>query len=111
VWLDSVQREDGGFGEDIRSYTDPAWRGRAPFATPSQTAWALLGYVAAGNAEDHGGRKAADYLCAVQRPDGDWDEAHFTGTGFPLDFMIRYHLYRINFPLLALGRLRERLSA
>jgi squalene-hopene/tetraprenyl-beta-curcumene cyclase len=111
AWLDSVQQENGGFGEDIRSYSDPDWRGRAPFTTPSQTAWALLGYVAAGNAEDHGARKAADYLCAVQRPDGDWDEEHFTGTGFPLDFMIRYHLYRINFPLLALGRLRERLSA
>ncbi|HEV7133043.1 MAG TPA: squalene--hopene cyclase [Gaiellaceae bacterium] len=111
AWLDSVQQESGGFGEDIRSYSDPAWRGRAPFATPSQTGWALLGYVAAGNAEDMGARKAADYLCGVQRPDGDWDEQHFTGTGFPLDFMIRYHLYRISFPLLALGRMRERLSA
>jgi squalene-hopene/tetraprenyl-beta-curcumene cyclase len=110
AWLDSVQQEHGGFGEDIRSYSGPAWRGRAAFATASQTAWALLGYVAAGNAEDAGARKAADYLCAAQRPDGDWDEEQFTGTGFPLDFMIRYHLYRINFPLLALGRLRERLS-
>jgi squalene-hopene/tetraprenyl-beta-curcumene cyclase len=110
AWLDSVQQEHGGFGEDILSYSDPARRGRAEFATPSQTAWALLGYVAAGNAEDAGARKAADYLCAVQRSDGDWDEEHFTGTGFPLDFMIRYHLYRINFPLLALGRMRERLS-
>jgi squalene-hopene/tetraprenyl-beta-curcumene cyclase len=110
-WLDSVQQESGGFGEDIRSYADPAFRGRASFTTPSQTAWALLGYVAAGNAEDQGARRAADYLCVVQRPDGDWDEEQFTGTGFPLDFMIRYHLYRINFPLLALGRLRERLSA
>jgi squalene-hopene/tetraprenyl-beta-curcumene cyclase len=111
AWLDSVQQENGGFGEDIRSYADPAWRGRAPFTTPSQTGWALLGYVAAGNAEDGGARRAADYLCAVQRPDGDWDEEHFTGTGFPLDFMIRYHLYRISFPLLALGRMRERLAA
>jgi squalene-hopene/tetraprenyl-beta-curcumene cyclase len=111
AWLDSVQQPHGGFGEDIRSYADPAWRGRAPFATPSQTAWALLGYVAAGNAEDGRARKAADYLCAKQRPDGDWDEQHYTGTGFPLDFMIRYHLYRITFPLLALGRMRERLSA
>jgi squalene-hopene/tetraprenyl-beta-curcumene cyclase len=110
-WLDSVQQPHGGFGEDIRSYADPAWRGRASFATPSQTAWALLGYVAAGNAEDEGSRKAADYLCAQQRPDGDWDEQHYTGTGFPLDFMIRYHLYRITFPLLALGRMRERLAA
>jgi squalene-hopene/tetraprenyl-beta-curcumene cyclase len=111
AWLDSVQQEHGGFGEDIRSYADPAWRGRAPFAAPSQTAWALLGYVAAGNAEIGNARRAADYLCAVQREDGDWDEPHFTGTGFPLDFMIRYHLYRISFPLLALGRMRERLSA
>ncbi len=54
--------------------------------------------------------RAADYLCAAQQDDGDWEETHFTGTGFPLDFMIRYHLYRITFPLLALGRLRERLS-
>jgi squalene-hopene/tetraprenyl-beta-curcumene cyclase len=109
-WLDSVQQENGGFGEDIRSYADPAWRGRADFTTPSQTAWALLGYVAAGNAEDSPARRAADYLCSAQRPDGDWHEEHFTGTGFPLDFMIRYHLYRITFPLLALGRLRERLA-
>ncbi len=111
AWLDSVQQEHGGFGEDIRSYSDPAWRGRAEFATPSQTAWALLAYVAAGNAEDSGARGAADYLCSVQREDGDWEEEHFTGTGFPLDFMIRYHLYRLTFPLFALGRLRERLSA
>ncbi|HZS23899.1 MAG TPA: squalene--hopene cyclase [Gaiellaceae bacterium] len=109
-WLDSVQQESGGFGEDIRSYADPAWRGRASFTTPSQTAWALMAYVAAGNAEGESARRAADYLCAVQRADGDWDERHFTGTGFPLDFMIRYHLYRITFPLLALGRMRERLS-
>jgi squalene-hopene/tetraprenyl-beta-curcumene cyclase len=111
AWLDSVQQPHGGFGEDIRSYADPAWRGRATFATPSQTAWALMAYVAAGNAEDENARKAADYLCGTQRADGDWDEEHFTGTGFPLDFMIRYHLYRITFPLLALGRMRERLSA
>jgi squalene-hopene/tetraprenyl-beta-curcumene cyclase len=110
AWLDSVQQENGGFGEDIRSYADPAWRGRATFTTASQTAWALLAYVAAGNAEDSSTRRAADYLCAAQRTDGDWDERHFTGTGFPLDFMIRYHLYRITFPLLALGRLRERLA-
>lgn len=110
AWLDSVQQAHGGFGEDIRSYADASWRGRATFATPSQTAWALLAYVAAGNAEDENARRAGDYLCAQQRSDGDWDELHFTGTGFPLDFMIRYHLYRISFPLLALGRMRERLS-
>jgi squalene-hopene/tetraprenyl-beta-curcumene cyclase len=111
AWLDSVQQPEGGFGEDIRSYADRGWRGRANFATPSQTAWALLGHVAAGNAEGIGAQRAADYLCGAQLADGDWEELHFTGTGFPLDFMIRYHLYRINFPLLALGRMRERLSA
>ncbi len=109
AWLDSVQHESGGFGEDIRSYADPAWRGRGE-PTPSQTAWALLGYVAAGEADGLAAQRAADYLYIVQRSNGDWDEEFFTGTGFPLDFMIRYHLYRLHFPLLALGRLRERLA-
>jgi squalene-hopene/tetraprenyl-beta-curcumene cyclase len=108
-WLDAVQQADGGFGEDIASYGDVARRGRgAP--TPSQTAWALLAYVSGGAAEGLSTRRAAQYLLRVQRPDGDWDEQHYTGTGFPLDFMIRYHLYRLTFPLLALGRLRERLT-
>jgi squalene-hopene/tetraprenyl-beta-curcumene cyclase len=109
-WLDAVQQPTGAFGEDIRSYSDRNLRGRgAP--TASQTAWALLAYVAAGDAEGLSARRAGEYLCRTQRSDGDWDEQHFTGTGFPLAFMIRYHLYRLTFPLLALGRLRERLSA
>jgi squalene-hopene/tetraprenyl-beta-curcumene cyclase len=109
AWLDSVQQPDGAFGEDIRSYSEPAWRGRGA-ATPSQTAWALMAYVSGGAAQGLSARRGAEYLCRVQRQDGDWDEQHFTGTGFPLDFMIRYHLYRLTFPLLALGRLRERLN-
>jgi len=109
-WLNSVQDTGGGFGEDIRSYADRNRRGRGR-PTPSQTAWALLGYVAAGEAESKEAKRAADWLCLEQRADGDWDEEHFTGTGFPLDFMIRYHLYRLHFPLMALGRLRERLAA
>jgi squalene-hopene/tetraprenyl-beta-curcumene cyclase len=109
-WLDSVQQPGGGFGEDIRSYTEQTWRGCGA-VTPSQTAWALMAYVSGGAAETLSARQAAEYLCEGQRADGDWDEQHFTGTGFPLDFMIRYHLYRLTFPLLALGRLRERLNA
>jgi squalene-hopene/tetraprenyl-beta-curcumene cyclase len=110
AWLDAVQRPDGGFGEGILSYADPSVRGRGP-ATPSQTAWALLGYDAAGEAGSEPAKRAVDWLCFVQRSNGDWDEDHYTGTGFPLDFMIRYHLYRLHFPLMALGRLRERLAA
>jgi squalene-hopene/tetraprenyl-beta-curcumene cyclase len=110
AWLDSVQQPEGGFGEDIRSYADPRWRGRG-HPTASQTAWALLGYVAAGEAESAQAARAAEWLCFVQRCNGDWDEEHYTGTGFPLDFMIRYHLYRLHFPLMALARLRERLAA
>jgi len=109
AWLDSVQQPSGAFGEDIRSYADPAWRGRGT-ATPSQTAWALLAYISGGAAAGLSTRRAAEYLLRCQRPDGDWDEQQYTGTGFPLDFMIRYHLYRLTFPLLALGRLRERLN-
>lgn len=109
AWLDEVQSARGGFGEDVLSYHDPAWRGRG-VPTPSQTAWALLAYVAAGEAERSSARRAADYLCAEQLRDGDWREEHYTGTGFPTDFMIRYHLYRLHFPLMALGRLRERLN-
>jgi squalene-hopene/tetraprenyl-beta-curcumene cyclase len=108
-WLHSVQNEDGGFGEDIRSYAEATCRGRGP-STPSQTAWALLAYVAAGEEGSDAARRAAEWLCTAQQGNGDWEEVHYTGTGFPLDFMIRYHLYRLHFPLLALGRLRERLS-
>jgi squalene-hopene/tetraprenyl-beta-curcumene cyclase len=110
AWLDAVQAEEGGFGEDIRSYHDPDWRGRGT-PTASQTAWGVLAYVAAGEAESSSTRQAADVLCTSQQGSGDWREEHFTGTGFPTDFMIRYHLYRLHFPLLALGRLRERLES
>jgi squalene-hopene/tetraprenyl-beta-curcumene cyclase len=109
AWLDSIQQPDGGFGEDIASYSDPGRRGRG-VATPSQTAWALLAYVSGGAGDALSAQRAAEYLLRGQRHDGDWDEQHYTGTGFPLDFMIRYHLYRLTYPLLALGRLRERLT-
>jgi squalene-hopene/tetraprenyl-beta-curcumene cyclase len=109
AWLDSVQQPSGAFGEDIVSYSDPRRRGRGA-ATPSQTAWALLAYVAGGAEKGLSTRRAAEYLCQTQGSDGGWDEQQYTGTGFPLDFMIGYHLYRLTFPLLALGRLRERVN-
>jgi squalene-hopene/tetraprenyl-beta-curcumene cyclase len=113
-WLRAHQSEDGGFGEDCRSYNAGAeglaWRGRG-VSTASQTAWALIGLVAAGEARSEEAARAARWLCASQRADGDWDEERFTGTGFPRDFMIRYHLYRIVWPLIALGRYRKALGA
>lgn len=112
AWVDTNQNEDGGFGEDCRSYNAGeeglSWRGRG-VSTPSQTAWALIGLVAAGEGRSECATRAAAWLWENQRPDGDWDEEHFTGTGFPRDFMIRYHLYRIVWPMVALGRLRRAL--
>ncbi|HET6810846.1 MAG TPA: squalene--hopene cyclase [Acidimicrobiales bacterium] len=101
-WLVSHQNSDGGFGEDLRSYDDPAWRGRGA-STPSQTAWALLALIAAGE-RGPAAVRAVSWLVENQRPDGSWDEPWFTGTGFPGDFYINYHLYRLVFPVMALGR-------
>jgi squalene-hopene/tetraprenyl-beta-curcumene cyclase len=101
-WLEQHQNADGGWGEDLRSYRDKSWVGRGD-STASQTAWALLALLAAGErgtATERGIR----WLVATQRDDGTWDEPQFTGTGFPGDFYINYHLYRLVFPLTALGR-------
>jgi len=101
-WLESHQNEDGGWGEDPRSYDDPRWVGRGP-STASQTAWALLALHAAGERSQALAR-GIEWLIATQRPDGTWDEPQYTGTGFPSDYYINYHLYRLSFPLMALGR-------
>ncbi len=101
-WLERHQNEDGGWGEDARSYDDPRWIGRGP-STASQTAWALLALHAAGADREAMARGVA-WLVSTQRPDGGWDEPQYTGTGFPCDYYINYHLYRISFPLMALGR-------
>ena len=104
TWLVSHQNLDGGWGEDMRSYTDPAWAGRGE-STASQTAWALLALLAAGGDDAmHSAERGVAYLAASQRADGTWDEPQFTGTGFPGDFYINYHLYRLVFPVSALGR-------
>ncbi len=102
-WLDSVQNEDGGWGEDLRSYPDPDWIARGT-STASQTAWALLALLAAGERESKSVERGVEWLAQTQLEDGSWEEPHFTGTGFPWDFSINYHLYRMVFPVTALGR-------
>lgn len=102
AWLERHQNADGGWGEDLRSYDDPGWAGRGT-STASQTAWALLALLAAGERGPAVDRGVA-WLVEHQRADGTWDEPQFTGTGFPGDFYINYHLYRLVFPLSALGR-------
>ena len=104
AWLEQHQNPDGGWGEDLRSYDDQALGGRGE-STASQTAWALLALLAAG---EHGSSAATErgirWLAETQTEDGTWDEPWFTGTGFPGDFYINYHLYRLAFPVSALGR-------
>lgn len=101
-WLTSHQNTDGGWGEDLRSYRDPDWVGRGE-STPSQTAWALLAALAIDPDHPCVDRGVA-WLLDRQRRDGNWDEDLFTGTGFPGDFYLNYHLYRLVFPLTALAR-------
>jgi squalene-hopene/tetraprenyl-beta-curcumene cyclase len=103
-WLIEHQNADGGWGEDLRSYSDPGWAGRGE-STASQTAWALLALLAAGGDDAaEAAERGVGFLAATQREDGSWDEPQFTGTGFPGDFYINYHLYRLVFPVSALGR-------
>ncbi|MET9102367.1 squalene--hopene cyclase [Streptomyces antibioticus] len=103
-WLERVQNDDGGWGEDLRSYQDPArWSARGA-STASQTAWALMALLAAGEKDSKAVERGVAWLVETQREDGSWDEPYFTGTGFPWDFSINYHLYRQVFPLTALGR-------
>ena len=108
-WLKDHQNKDGGWGETCASYDDPALAGQGP-STGSQTAWALLGLIASNEARSLEARRGVQYLLDTQGSDGTWPENHFTGTGFPRDFMIKYHMYRVYFPLLALGRYRRVLN-
>jgi squalene-hopene/tetraprenyl-beta-curcumene cyclase len=103
AWLADHQNPDGGWGEDLRSYDDPALAGQGA-STASQTAWALLALLAAGEPDGAAVERGIRWLATTQRPDGSWDEPQYTGTGFPGDFYINYHLYRLAFPLSALGR-------
>jgi squalene-hopene/tetraprenyl-beta-curcumene cyclase len=130
-WMVDHQNGDGGWGESPASYVDPAQRGSGP-STASQTAWALVTLLAADEGDNPATVRGVNYLLSTQRADGAWDEPHFTGTGFPgygvgqrmerlpvegeagfqgrelpAGFMINYHMYRIYWPLAALGRYRR----
>ena len=131
-WLLDHQNDDGGWGESCASYVDPDSHGVGP-STASQTAWALLALLASGEQNSAAVQEGISYLVETQTAEGCWDEPYFTGAGFPgylvgerLDrppqpgergyqgtnmssgFMINYHHYRNYWPLLALGRYRNK---
>jgi len=105
-WLISVQRDDGGWGEDEESYAH-ATPGTFTESTPSQTAWALLGLMSGGRAEHPAVCRGIAWLRATQKDNGEWEELPYTAVGFPRVFYLRYHGYKQFFPLLALSRFRN----
>ena len=105
-WLKRYQRSDGGWGEDAATY-HPDRRGLAKASTPSQTAWALLGLMAAGEVHSDAVRRGVDYLLEAPRSGASWDENFYTAVGFPRVFYLRYHGYSAYFPLWALSRYRN----
>jgi len=111
AWLLSIQNPDGGWGEDGESYR-PDYKAYEPApSTGSQTAWALLGLMAAGEIDHPAVARGVDYLMRTQGGDGFWNEARFTATGFPRVFYLRYHGYPKVFPLWALARYRNLMAA
>jgi squalene-hopene/tetraprenyl-beta-curcumene cyclase len=110
-WLVSIQNADGGWGEDATSYRldykdfDKGFDGGS--STASQTAWALLGLMAAGEVANPAVARGIEYLMTTQTPKGLWDEERYTATGFPRVFYLRYHGYSKFFPLWALARYRN----
>ena len=134
-WLCAHQNEDGGWGESCASYVDSAQHG-VGVSTASQTAWAIIALLAAGCVDHPATHRGVRFLLRTQKPEGDWDEPYFTGTGFPgylkgervekvpqpgergfqgtelsAGFMINYHLYRNTWPLIALARYRDKMRA
>ena len=106
-WLISIQNADGGWGENCDSYKLD-YRGYEPApSTASQTAWALLGLMAAGQVDHPAVARGVNYLKATQEEDGLWSQAHYTGGGFPRVFYLNYHGYPKFFPLWALARYRN----
>jgi squalene-hopene/tetraprenyl-beta-curcumene cyclase len=100
-WLRMFQNPDGGWGETCGSYDDPNIKGLGP-STPSQTAWAVMGLLAANDTRSDSVARGIAYLLKTQKRDGSWDEPSYTGTGFPRVFYLAYHMYRDYFPLIAL---------
>lgn len=105
-WFRAVQLPDGGWGERADTYDNPARKGLGP-STASQTAWALMGLMAAHQGDSQAVRRGIRYLLDTQREDGTWDEEEWTGTGFPKVFYLKYHYYRHYFPLMALAQYRR----
>jgi squalene-hopene/tetraprenyl-beta-curcumene cyclase len=106
-WIQSSQNPDGGWGELPHSYDDPAAKGQGP-STAAQTAWALMGLLAAGEGASESVERGLEFLLTTQRSDGSWEDVWWTGTGFPKVFYLRYHYYSVYFPLLALTLVRNR---
>ena len=106
-WLESVQRVDGGWGETNDSYLDKKIAGQFPeTSTAFQTAWAVLGLMAAGEVNSVSVRRGVNYILTQQASNHLWDEPWFTAPGFPRVFYLRYHGYSKFFPLWALARYR-----
>jgi len=105
-WLESVQHEDGGWGERCNTYDDPVFKGQGP-STASQTAWAVMGLCAFDDPSRPSLRRGIEYLIRTQNPDGSWTEHETTGTGFPKVFYLKYDMYRNSWPLLAMATYRS----
>jgi len=109
-WMRMVQNSDGGWGESCGSYDDATQKGIGP-STPSQTSWAVLGLLAAGDTRSDSVARGVAYLLRSQKKDGSWAAPYYTGTGFPRVFYLKYYLYEIYFPLLALTTYSKAMSA
>jgi squalene-hopene/tetraprenyl-beta-curcumene cyclase len=107
-WLESVQHEDGGWGERCNTYDDPVFKGRGP-STASQTAWAVMALCAFDDPHRPSLQNSIEYLIRTQNDDGTWSEAEATGTGFPKVYYLKYDMYRNSWPLLALATYRNML--
>ncbi|MGZ8995851.1 MAG: squalene--hopene cyclase, partial [Rhodospirillales bacterium] len=105
-WLKARQREDGGWGEDCASYWSER-RSEVKASTPSQTAWATLALMAAGEVDSEVVSRGIDHLLRAPRDGGQWQETYYNAVGFPKVFYLRYHGYSSYFPLWALARYRN----